>query len=482
MAKLRPIAITFVVAAKYLKGAKAEVSRELTTCGEDVQKRIRFIPVEQGDDTFDPAVFEQHLLAMWKQLFNGDSVTCEALDGSPHAPCLLESPLSAVVIDVILMQSFNALRERQKKTATPYKIYTWLPVAINTIISLCRFDAVPLVEGAAAQMGVSFDEAARYLMLVPNGQVIRCPGLPDMYDHEYQPQAFQMPADQCGRIYIRIGRVLQQTDGVLTFDAAEYYPEVALEFRDWFAETSRKVHYVGPLVPDNRVLPSLENGQRAQGGVLSFLDDQLAVRGARSVVYVSFGSLFWPSDPAKVHAVLEVLVHQDIPFILTHPSALAVLSQDTMDMLAACKSAFVTQWAPQQAVLEHPATGWCLTHGGHNTVLECIAAEVPMILWPIFTDQPVNAIHLTDHLDVAYELLEVRYGTGLGPIYRTGKTLTGTLAAVREELSRVLECAFGEDGEAKRRRLQVLRTSLDRAWAEDGVGREEVVSFVEDLP
>lgn len=81
-------------------------------------------------------------------------------------------------------------------------------------------------------------------------------------------------------------RVLQQTDGVLTFDAAEYYPEVALEFRDWFAETSRKVHYVGPLVPDNRVLPSLENGQRAQGGVLSFLDDQLAVRGARSVVYV----------------------------------------------------------------------------------------------------------------------------------------------------------------------------------------------------
>ncbi len=61
------------------------------------------------------------------------------------------------------MQSFNALRERQKKTATPYKIYTWLPVAINTIISLCRFDAVPLVEGAAAQMGVSFDEAARYV-------------------------------------------------------------------------------------------------------------------------------------------------------------------------------------------------------------------------------------------------------------------------------------------------------------------------------
>lgn len=104
------------------------------------------------------------------------------------------------------------------------------------------------------------------------------------------------------------------------------------------------------------------------------------------------------------------------------------------------------------------------------------------ILWPIFTDQPVNAIHLTDRLDVAYELLEVRHGTGLGSIYRTGKTPTGTLAAVREELGKVLECAFGEDGEAKQKRLQVLRASLDRAWAEDGVAREEVESFMDNLP
>ncbi|EIW53235.1 UDP-Glycosyltransferase/glycogen phosphorylase [Trametes versicolor FP-101664 SS1] len=462
MAKLRPISITFVVAAKYLKGAKAEISRELTLCGEDVQKRIRFLPVEQGDDNFDPAIFEQYLLATWKQLFDGDSTMCEALDGTPYALRLLESPLSAVVIDIILMESFNALRERQK-IATSFKFFTWLPVAINTILSLCRFDAIPLVESAAAQMEVSFNEAARHLMLVPSGQVVRHPGLPDMYDHEYQPQA--------------------QTDGVPTFDAADYYPEAVSEFRSWFAETSRKVYYVGPLVPDGSALASSpQNGRRAQGGVLSFLDDHLTARGERSVVYISFGSLFWPSDPGKVHAVLEVLINRNIPFILTHPSALAVLSHDTLAMLSECKSAFVTQWAPQQAILEHPATGWCLTHGGHNTVLECIAAEVPMILWPIFTDQPVNAIHLTDHLDVAYELLEVRHGTGLGPIFRTGKTPTGTLAAVREELGKVLECAFGEDGQAKRKRLQVLRTTLDQAWAEDGVARAEVESFLEDLP
>lgn len=81
--------------------------------------------------------------------------------------------------------------------------------------------------------------------------------------------------------------MLQQTHGVLTFDAADYYPEAVSEFRSWFAETSRKVYYVGPLVPDGSALASSpQNGQRAQGGVLSFLDDQLTARGERSVVYV----------------------------------------------------------------------------------------------------------------------------------------------------------------------------------------------------
>lgn len=60
------------------------------------------------------------------------------------------------------MESFKTLRERQK-IADPFKIFTWLPVAINTVLSLCRFDAIPLVEGAATQMGVSFNEAARHV-------------------------------------------------------------------------------------------------------------------------------------------------------------------------------------------------------------------------------------------------------------------------------------------------------------------------------
>lgn len=61
-------------------------------------------------------------------------------------------------------------------------------------------------------------------------------------------------------------------------------------------------------------------------------------------------------------------------------------------------NAIVSDWVPQQALLEHPvsdpftrlarstvlvyespqATGWYLMHGGHNGTLESVTAGVPM--------------------------------------------------------------------------------------------------------
>lgn len=126
--------------------------------------------------------------------------------------------------------------------------------------------------------------------------------------------------------------MLHETDGVITFDAVGYHPEATAAFREWFAETSRRVFFTGPPV----VPPTAECvSEEQRHGVLAFLDSQLASHGARCVVYVgnvrfpclcfcadnagaaqtSFGSLFWPSDPAKFHAVLSVLIERDIPFV-----------------------------------------------------------------------------------------------------------------------------------------------------------------------
>ncbi|KAI0772978.1 UDP-Glycosyltransferase/glycogen phosphorylase [Trametes elegans] len=497
--KMRPVAVTFFIPSKYLDGARAELARELASTDEHVAERLRLVPIEQGEDALDTALFERNVLAVWGRLFGGATVPCSSLDGTQRTLDFASAgPLSAALIDILLVECFHTLRERRTTLARPCRIYTWLPVAVNAVLARCRFDAVPLAEAVAASTGVSFDEAARQLVLVPTGQVVHCPGFPDMYDYEYLPQDFPIPADQCGRIYIRLGRVLQQTDGVLTFDSAAYHPEAVAAAREWLAETSRKIYYTGPLVPSGSAVDGVALTEEGKA-VLAFLDRQLAERGERSVIYISFGSLFWPTNPEKVHLVLQVLAEGNIPFILTQSSAYIALLEETKTMLNRYNDAAIVDWAPQQAVLEHPvchiasvlrpsaphqplqATGWCLTHGGHNTVLECILAGVPMILWPIFTDQPSNAIHLTEHLGVAYELLEVRHGTAArAPVLRTGRAPVGTPAALRAELRGVLADAFGRGGAGRRAKLARVRGELDGAWTgPGGTARGEVEAFLD---
>ncbi|KAE8663027.1 hypothetical protein F3Y22_tig00113123pilonHSYRG00094 [Hibiscus syriacus] len=51
----------------------------------------------------------------------------------------------------------------------------------------------------------------------------------------------------------------------------------------------------------------------------------------------------------------------------------------------------IVSWAPQEQVLTHRAVGGFLTHGGWNKILESTHTGVPMICWPVISDQQVNS-------------------------------------------------------------------------------------------
>nr|CAD1842298.1 unnamed protein product [Ananas comosus var. bracteatus] len=61
----------------------------------------------------------------------------------------------------------------------------------------------------------------------------------------------------------------------------------------------------------------------------------------------------------------------------------------------------VARWAPQAAVLGHAAVGGFVTHCGWNSALESIASGVPMIAWPLYAEQRMNAAMLADEAGVA---------------------------------------------------------------------------------
>jgi len=163
---------------------------------------------------------------------------------------------------------------------------------------------------------------------------------------------------------------------------------------------------------------------------------------------------------------------------MSHASRFAIIPESVQDKVTRYGLGLLVSWTPQQTILGHSVTGWFLTHAGFNGVTESLTKGVPMICWPLSAEQPTNAVHAAHNLNVAYELLEVRSGNGLKPIYRIGKAPSGTVEAVRAEVSEVLDRAFGKDGAKKRENAQKMKAALEHSWNEDGTSTRDLRLFL----
>lgn len=66
----------------------------------------------------------------------------------------------------------------------------------------------------------------------------------------------------------------------------------------------------------------------------------------------------------------------------------------------------VSDWASQLEILAHPSTGGFVSHCGWNSCTEAITYGVPIMTWPMHSDQPRNAVLVTDTLRVGLVMKE----------------------------------------------------------------------------
>ncbi|GAN06835.1 UDP-glucosyl transferase family protein [Mucor ambiguus] len=83
-------------------------------------------------------------------------------------------------------------------------------------------------------------------------------------------------------------------------------------------------------------------------------------------------------------------LEDEFPAILTTASNTTYSIQSFFQNKGNTDIAFIN-WAPQIAILNHPATSMFITHGGAGSLYESLNAGVPVVVFPFFGDQPVAA-------------------------------------------------------------------------------------------
>lgn len=149
------------------------------------------------------------------------------------------------------------------------------------------------------------------------------------------------------------------------------------------------------------------------------------------LVYLTFGSVaggFAETLPAYELALSAVA---DLPVRVL----LTVGRELDLDALSEVPdNVHVERWVPQQDVLAHSAAA--VVHGGSGSTLGAIAAGVPLVVVPLFADQPMNARRIA----------EVGAGLAVEP---DRANVQATLEPLRSAIETVLEDpAYGERARA----------------------------------
>lgn len=125
----------------------------------------------------------------------------------------------------------------------------------------------------------------------------------------------------------------------------------------------------------------------------------------------------------------------------------------------------VRDWAPQLEILAHPSVGGFMSHCGWNSCVESLSMGVAMAAWPMHSDQPRNAMLVTEVLRV-------------GVMVREWARRQEMVSA--EDVEGVVRRLMGSDEEGKemRKRAEELGKEVRKVWGEGGSSSAAMDSFI----
>ncbi|XP_058761471.1 UDP-glycosyltransferase 71K2-like [Vicia villosa] len=194
--------------------------------------------------------------------------------------------------------------------------------------------------------------------------------------------------------YYTFAERIRDTKGIIvnTFSELEQYSIDALSNHE---EKTPPIYAVGPLLDlKGNPNPSLDKAQHNM--ILKWLDEQ----PNKSVVFLCFGSLGVSFVPSQIREIALGLKNSGVRFLWSVKSP----PEGFLEWMELEGKGMTCEWAPQVEILGHKAIGGFVSHCGWNSILESLWFGVPILTWPIYAEQQLNAFRMVKEWGVAVEL------------------------------------------------------------------------------
>jgi UDP:flavonoid glycosyltransferase YjiC (YdhE family) len=223
------------------------------------------------------------------------------------------------------------------------------------------------------------------------------------------------------------------------------------------------VYPIGPAIPyleleyDSNVTSVSTSGNGLD--YLKWLDSQPKA----SVLYISLGS-FLSVSSAQMDEIAAGLRKSGIRFLWVARGESSRLNERSGDM------GLVMPWCEQLKVLCHFSVGGFWTHCGWNSTLEAVFSGIPMLTFPLVSDQFPNSRRIVEDWKIGR---------------RVKREVQGDQSLMtREEIAEIVQRFMdleSSDGKEMRKRVKELRDLCHRAIAKGGSSDRNLDGFISDI-
>ncbi|CAN8247465.1 unnamed protein product [Cochlearia groenlandica] len=218
------------------------------------------------------------------------------------------------------------------------------------------------------------------------------------------------------------------------------------------------VYATGPLIPFEELVVGNDVSEL---DYIHWLDKQ----PESSVLYISQGSFLSVSETQMEEIVVGVK-ESGVRFLWV-----ARGGESKMKEALKGSSGVVVSWCDQLRVLSHEAIGGFWTHCGFNSTLEGMYSGVPMLAFPLFWDQILNAKMIVDDWRVGIRIEKT-------------KEKKADLLIRRDEISEVVKRFMdreSEEGKVLRERVCEISEIIRRAVKDKGSSDVNIDAFIKDI-